>query len=64
MPLTKRRVVQLTDDSGETRNSWSISFSREGEQVVIGMHWNEKATATHEFRASYDEFVNAIGEIS
>lgn len=63
MAIAKRTTIQLTDQSNG-RNNWSIHFGRsKDDELVIGLHWQDKPFATHEFTVPFSEFKKAIEEL-
>lgn len=62
MGIQSKSYLVLTDESGE-RNSWSISFSKEGNKMSIGLHWNDKPQPTHTFEADFKDFLHEIEKL-
>lgn len=64
MALQTKSYFRIIDESAEPRSqAWSLSFSREGKKIVVGMHWNEKVTATHEFTANFSDFLKEVEKL-
>lgn len=62
----KRQIAFIldTDDETDPRSKWKLSLSREGERLILGLHWDEKPYPTHTFSATFSEIENALKDLA
>lgn len=51
-----RQYITFVMDPNEVGNNWSISFGSQDDKIVVGLHWGDKPTPTHEFKCSLSNF--------
>lgn len=56
-----KQYIHFVLDPDHDTSNWKLSFSKDGTNIFIGLHWNDKEIPTHSFTCTEADFRKMAG---